>query len=458
MKYLIIIISGLWILKNVQAVPAAPVFVPAQCSLPNSTGVFETVNASQVNVDQGIANMAIEAASNNGDVSIQIFRNNCLFASSQALYPNIQTNGIGTNLFSATKSVISILTGIAFDKGFLHLDDPIDKYLPMSIFNSWGDAAHRAVTIRQLLTETSGFAAGVVSEGLTVLLDVSLPQQALALPMINTPGTHFEYSQRTPDLLAYVVSRAVGQELQAFAQENLFSLVGIPANRYTWLRDRSFDTYGYAYLYLTIEDFARLGLFMQNGGTYNGVRILSESYVNQVSVPSPTNGCYGFLFWTNQISPTSPNNDTCISPTGYLFDNSWFPSAPRDLFAMAGSPQQKNYIIPSLNMTISWMGVVPTLGPSPDVFYQLFKTLMTGILDPDFKIPGPGAFVADPGGLGDVISAADLSVLITAVADSPSCNILFCNSGIPLGSLGMLLESLGSVLGLNQLFQNLFGA
>ncbi|KAH8901650.1 beta-lactamase/transpeptidase-like protein [Thozetella sp. PMI_491] len=444
----------------VQAGPTAEPTALVECSLPDADGAYQTVNASQVNVDQAIANQAIADASGNGVVSIKIFRNNCLFASSQAIDPSVKTDGIQKNLFSATKGVISILTGIAYDRGLLNLDDAIDKYLPLSVFNSWGDAAHRAITIRQLLTETAGTAKGVVSEALTVLLDESIPQEALAQPLINTPGTVFAYSQRVPDLLAYVVSRAVNQELQAFAQQNLFTPVGIPQDRYVWFRDRSFNSYGYAWLYMNPDDFARLGLFMQNGGAWNGVRVLSEDYVNQVSVPSPTNGCYGLLFWTNQVSPTSPGNDTCISPSGYFFNRSWFPSAPRDLYAMAGSPQQKNYIIPSLNMTVSWMSVLTDMGPKDDTYYQFFKALMPGILDPGFVIPGPGTYETEPFSLSTTLEAVALEVLLADVLASPSCNILFCNNSLHLqgllGNLGQLLDSI--LVGVDGLLSSLFAS
>ena len=443
MKYIAFALHAFLTLHHVQGKSNDSQFTAVHCPLPDAAGTYQTVHGSQVNVDQAIADAAIKAASDNGAVSIKIFRNNCLFASSQALYPDKKTDGIRKNLFSATKSVISVLTGVAYDRGLLHLDDPIDKYLPSSTDGSWGNAAHRAITIRQLLTETDGTTAGVISEALTVLLDVSLPQQALALPIIHKPGTVFVYSQRVPDLLAYVVSRAVNQEFQAFAQETLFDVVGIPKDRYIWLRDRSYNTYGYAWLYLTADDFARLGLLLQNGGTYNGVRVVSEDYLNQAVTPSPTNGCYGFLFWTNGISPTSPNNDTCISPSGYLLDRSWFPSAPRDLFAMAGSPQQKNYIIPSLNMTISWMTVLNDNGPGADTFYQFFKALMPGILDPGFVIPGPGTYEEEPFSLAPTLDALDLSVLLASISASPSCNILICNGEIPLGGL---LNDLGQIL------------
>jgi CubicO group peptidase (beta-lactamase class C family) len=54
-----------------------------------------------------------------------------------------------------------------------------------------------------------------------------------------------------PDLLAYVVQRAFGEDLLRFAQQKLFAPLGIAANSYFWLRDRAGDTYGYAWLFIT---------------------------------------------------------------------------------------------------------------------------------------------------------------------------------------------------------------
>lgn len=441
-------------------------FGPRYCSLPNGTSVFEVATAEETNVNQTQANLAILNASLHGAVSIKIFRHNCLIASSQSINPLMMTDSIRKNIFSATKGVISILAGIAYDKGLLDLDAPIGDYLPVSVLNSWGDAAHRAITARQLLTETAGMTKGLVSEAITVLLDVSLPQEALAQPIIDVPGTVFAYAQRTPDLLAYVVSQAVNQELQTFAQETLFTPLGISQDRFMWFRDRSFNTYGYAWLFLTVDDFARVGLMMQNGGMYGGERIVSRSYIDEASTPSRANGCYGFLFWTNRVSPYNPNIDTCHSPTGFLFNRSWIPSSPRDLFAMSGSPQQKNFMIPSLNMTISWMGVLNDFSPPVDIWYLFFKDLMPAILDDAFEIPGPGTFEEEPSSLNATLEAMELAVLLKDVLPSPTCNILYCNNVVPLGGLfsnvdevvGMLLRDVGSILGVQRLIDYLIGA
>src|SRR6202034_3245268 len=101
---------------------------------------------------------------------------------------------------------------------------------------------------------------------------------------------------------------AVGEPLQTFAQQYLFGPIGIPANSYIWLRDRSGNTYGYANLFIPPTQFAKLGLLMQNDGNWNGQQIISTDYIAQLRTPTATNGCYGFLFWVNGGKPCTGAN------------------------------------------------------------------------------------------------------------------------------------------------------
>ena len=396
------------------------------CALPAGGTAFGRATPQAEQLDPAAVRAALAYADTHLRLSVQIFRNNCLVGASPL---DAVTANVPWEVFSSTKSVISILTGIAYDQHKLALDDPIGKYLPSG--PGWGDPQHRAITIRQLLTETSGMRESILAEFVSVGLDPNIAQEALAQPMQHTPGTYFEYNQRDPDLLAYVVQRAVGQDLQAFAQHYLFGPIGIPAHSYVWLRDRSGNTYGYANLFIPPTQFAKLGLLLQNGGVWRGRRILSTSYLDRARADQPTNPCYGFLFWHNGgTSCTGANIPAAQTVSGPLIG-----SAPPDLFAMVGALQQNNFMIPSLHMTVTWTGVLGdtalnlsgllSAGPSSNLYYNFFRLLMRGVRD--MHVPDPGPYKTPPLDLDvNPINYLNPAVLLTDLAPNPRCNVLFC--------------------------------
>ncbi len=398
------------------------------CALPASGLMFGQATPAQEDLNPIPVQEAIAYAETHLRASVQIFRNNCKIA--QGLLDPV-TNDVPYEIFSATKSVISILTGIAYDQHKLALSDPIGKYLPTG--PGWGDAAHRAITIRDLLTETAGLRESILTEFASVGTDPNIAQEALAQPLVHRPGTTFDYTQRVPDLLAYVIQRAVGQDLQAFAQTYLFGPIGIPVNSYIWLRDRSGNTYGYANLFIPPTQFAKLGLLMQNDGNWNGRQILSPNYIEQLRQPTATNGCYGFLFWVNGGTSCESAN----IPAAQIVDHELIPSAPSDLFAMVGALQQNNFMIPSLHMTVTWTGVLgdttPNLagllsasGAGSDLYYNFFRILMSGVEDQ--HIPDPGPYVSPPEDFDlNPNNYINPNILLTDLVTNPTCNVLFCD-------------------------------
>jgi CubicO group peptidase (beta-lactamase class C family) len=405
---------------------AADVPTPKTCALPAGGTTFETATPAQEDLDPAAVDQALLYAETHLRTSVQIFRNNCLVGSSLL---NTVTSNVPWEIFSATKSVVSILTGIAYDEHKLELDDPIGNYLPVG--PGWGDAAHRAITIRDLLTETAGIRESILAEFASIGTDPNIAQEALAQPITHAPGTHFEYSQRDVDLLAYVVQRAVGEDLQAFAQQYLFGPIGIPAGSYIWLRDRSGNTYGYADLFIPPTQFAKLGLLLQNDGVWRGTRIVSSSYIQQAVANSPMNPCYGFLFWHN-------GGDSCTGaniPAAETVSGPLIGSAPPDLFAMVGALQQNNFMIPSLHMTVTWTGILgdtaPNLsvflsaGPTSNLYYNFFQLLMAGVLD--VTVPNPGPYTTPPLDL-DINPLNYLSPfeLLTDYFPNTTCNIILC--------------------------------
>lgn len=420
---------------------------PAQCAVPSNGADPAQSSPAEHALDPTAVRDAIAYASTHLRTSVQIFRNNCRVAAGP-LDP--VTDHVPYDVWSSTKSVISILTGIAADQHKLDVDDPIGTYLPSG--PGWGDPAHRQITIRDLLTETAGTSEAILSEAATTATDANVAHEALAQPLTHEPGTHFEYAQRVPDLLAYVVQRAVGEDLQDFAQRNLFDPIGIDRSSYFWLRDRSGNTYGYAHLFIPPAEFAKLGLLMQNDGNWNGRRVLSKDYIHRLRQPTDTNGCYGFLFWVNSGSPCTGAN----IPAAQTFDRNAIPSAPPDLYGMVGAFHQNNFIIPSLNMTVTWTGLFGDtdlnlsglLSAAPtDLYYNFFRILLRGVQDQD--VPDPGPYPSPPLNLDiNPLNYADPRVLGRDLAPNPHCNVLVCAGTVPIRGLAENGEAvLRTVLG-----------
>lgn len=404
------------------------------CTLPAAGRPFATATPAEEDLNATQLRQAVADLSRHNRTSVQVFRNNCLVAG-DALNPLTGTNH--NNLFSVTKSVVSMLAGIAVGEGKLDLSARIGRYLPHG--SQWGDAAHRALTVDQLLTQTSGIAEAILAEAATTGSDPSLPQEALAQPIEHRPGTHFEYSQLGPALLAYVVQRAVGTDLATFAQHVLFTRVGITAGSWFWLEDRSGTPYGYSNLFLTPAQLARLGLLMQDGGRWNGRQVVPASYVASVSRPNPTNGCYGLLFWTNRGRPCTGAN----IPSAETVHHRAVPSAPVDMYQMNGTGGQLNLMMPGLHMTVTTTGWFGDTYPDPSILlgatpgnmqYDFFRALMKAVEGVDYRDPGPYR----GGGLDldiNPLNYLDPRVVMRDMAANPKCNVVVCEGTVPTKGL-----------------------
>ena len=426
------------------ALPAAAA-APKTCSVPTASGDFETSTAAQQNLDATKLRNAVNALSLRSRLSVQVFRNNCLVATGP-LKP--VSDEIHNDLWSVTKSVTSLLTGIAVGDGKLELDEPIGKYLPKGA--GWGDKAHRSITVRHLLTQTSGMDQSILAEAVTLGLDPSLPQEALAQPLKYKPGTTFQYSQLGPALLAFVVQQAVHQDLQTYAQKRLFTPIGITSGSYFWLRDRSGLPYGYAHLFLTPPQLARLALLMSNNGRWRGHQVVPASYVKAVGKPTKTNGCYGLLFWSNGGKPCTGAD----IPHAQTLDRRAIPSAPTDAYEMNGTGGQLAIMIPSLKMTVVTTGYFGSisldppvlLGAAPDEMqWTFFRALMAAVKDA--KVTDPGPYRGDPIDLDiDPTNYLNPAVLLRDILTNPECNLLVCNGSVPTQGLIQNAQSLSGLL------------
>lgn len=209
------------------------------------------------------------------------------------------------DLRSVSKSIRSILMGIAIDKGFItSVDEPISTYLkthePLKNLND----SKNSITIRHLLTMTSGMDCNdwdKKSKGQEdkVYKKKDWIQYTLDLPMIHEPGDVGSYCSMGVVLLAEIISQASGMSLQAFAQQYLFNPLGISNIRWGHTSKKNVIPSGKR-LHMTPRDLAKIGQLILNEGKWNGNQVVSESWIRESTTPKTkiTGINYGYLWWS----------------------------------------------------------------------------------------------------------------------------------------------------------------
>jgi CubicO group peptidase (beta-lactamase class C family) len=225
-----------------------------------------------------------------------------------------------------------------YEEGRFLLDDPLHLYLPeftsMNVLTSFNDAdtsftsrpAKRAVTIRHLLTHTSGIHYGILRSGMENMMfakagipavnsldPISVREVARRIsemPLLSDPGEEYLYGMNT-DVIGALIEVLTGQSLDVFLHQRIFEPLGMN-NTYFYLPEEKvgrlvelyssgdggliihpnevYRTYPYAGAKMffsggagllgTIEDYARFCQMMLNNGTFNGKRILSRKTVD----------------------------------------------------------------------------------------------------------------------------------------------------------------------------------
>src|SRR5690606_35971257 len=255
------------------------------------------------------------------------------------------------NVFSVTKSVSSALIGIAEAQGLLGLNDSAADYI-----EEWAGGESDAVTIRNLISNDSGREWSFTADYLTMTGAADQTQFAIDLGQQRPIGSWWEYNNSAIQTLERVLEVATGQDLEEFAQANLFGPIGM---RVTMGRDNAGNPQTYQGLSASCRDLARFGyLYLREGEWAGGQQIVSSAWVHVSTIPSTAlNSAYGFMWWLNVdghwVLPSAP-----LREEG---DGKLFAGAPEDMFAAVGGLGQVVVVDPGSGY------VFVRLGDAPDV-------------------------------------------------------------------------------------------
>ena len=285
--------------------------------------------------------------------SLLVYRNNKLITEA---YPRDRSDIQKPQMiWSCTKQVIGMLTGLAIDEGFIDdIDDSISKYLSEEL-EGYEDKMN--ITIRQLLTMQSGidYENGDHSDELLREIPDNSIDFILERPMKSSPGSEFYYHDGNPHILSAIIQKTTGMTTHEWANQVLFSRVGF--ENYSWIEYKDGVTMGGFGISTTPRELSKLALLVMNKGKWFSNSIISEEWINEMT----------------QFQST-------VDHLPYSFGFLWWIDKSRDVHFMWGSGGQFAFIVPSKELVVTVTAYPNTKGEY-EIFPEEFLPYIDRIID-----------------------------------------------------------------------------
>lgn len=258
-------------------------------------------------------------------------------------YENGFTSNIPHFLASGSKSFVGVMAVAAQEDGLLNLDDKVSDTI-----TEWqSDPTQSQITIRQLLSLTSGIDAGE---------NLSPPSfaNAVGYKMKHPPGEFFQYGPVPFQAFGELMRRKLApknETVSKYLARRILNPIGMKIAFWRKISGE-LDLPGGAFA--TASEWAKFGLLLKNGGNWNGKQIVSKKLLDECFVGTKANPAYGISFWLNEpgISPSGNK----IAARAEFGANGVNKSVAKDLFTAAGLGNQRLYVIRSLDLVIVRQG------------------------------------------------------------------------------------------------------
>ncbi len=215
--------------------------------------------------------------------------------------------------FSISKSYLALIAGLAVEDGLIrNLNDPVRGY---GLDNGFEEPHNQNITWQHLLNQTSEWEGtlwgkpDLADRNRAISGDDSLRGTHREL---QPPGTHWEYNDVRVNRLSLSLLRLFRRPLTDVLRERVMNPIGA-SDRWEWpaYRNANVEIDGRSMaaipggghwgggLWIGSRDHARMGLLVQNGGVWDGRRILSGATMETLRLPAEGNPTYGSLWWLN---------------------------------------------------------------------------------------------------------------------------------------------------------------
>ncbi|PJZ84224.1 serine hydrolase domain-containing protein [Leptospira harrisiae] len=185
---------------------------------------------------------------------------------------------------SVSKSVVSLLFGIAIDKKMIdRVDMPVLSFYPELSIPA--DDPKQKITWRHLLTMSSGLDweewryGFLFSDETKLLWKKDIPSFVFDREMLQPPGTKFKYNGGGTSVLSAILIQKTGKPLKELAKEWLFDPLEI--QNFEWVEDQNGRALAHAGLRLKPRDMLKIGRLVLNRGNWKGKQIVSKQWLNE---------------------------------------------------------------------------------------------------------------------------------------------------------------------------------
>ncbi len=214
--------------------------------------------------------------------------------------------GTVSNSFSAAKTVVALLIGIAVNEGKIKsIDEPVGTYLP-----EYKEQGREVITIRHLLMMASGLdwsesGKNPLSDNAESYYGTDLRGMIRRQKVINAPGKKLNYLSGNSQILAFVLEAATKKSVSKYCEEKLWKPLGMTSDALWNLDKENGDEKAFCCLYATARDFAKIGKLFLNYGKVNGSQLVDSVFIAQMSTNPDietdegiANLRYGLHVWT----------------------------------------------------------------------------------------------------------------------------------------------------------------
>jgi CubicO group peptidase (beta-lactamase class C family) len=304
---------------------------------------------------KSLAEATAYAARNNSSAFI-VWRNGKVESET---YFGEATRNTALNSFSLAKPITAVAVGRAILLGRIRsLDQPVADFVA-----EWRDDALRSrILVRHLLDMRTGF----LRQG-----DGASPDDIMArsflhprsdeilmreYPVVDRPGTRYEYNNAASDMVAILIERATGRRYAEFVGTEILQKIGAPGGS-VWVNREGGVAHAGCCMLLPAEVFLRLAILILRDGVWNGQRLLPESYVADMKRSTAENPHYGLGLYVagpytarrGAANPDLPVRQTLHGE----------PYLAADLYLFDGNMNQVVYVIPSQDLVILRTGRAP---------------------------------------------------------------------------------------------------